>query len=29
MKDLEDATPVASAISFGARHVITRNLKGY
>ncbi len=29
MTDLEDAMQVASAISFGARHVITRNLKDY
>ena len=29
MKDLEDAMQVASAISFGARHVITRNLPDY
>ena len=29
MNDLEDAMQVASAISFGAHNVITRNLKDY
>jgi predicted nucleic acid-binding protein len=29
MKDLEDAMQVAAALSFGARHLVTRNLPDY
>ena len=29
MKDLEDAMQVASALAFGARHLVTRNLPDY
>jgi predicted nucleic acid-binding protein len=29
MKDLEDAMQAASALAFGARHIITRNLPDY
>ncbi len=29
MKDMEDAMQVASALSFGARHLVTRNLPDY
>lgn len=29
MKDLEDAMQVGSALSFGARHLVTRNLPDY
>lgn len=29
MKDMEDAMQVASALSFGARHLVTRHLPDY